>query len=178
MKLFETETNFNCNNKESRCSFTLNVKFHDQLLLKPVKMTVFPHFMFLIKLNSGIQFSFLTYNGRRTPPLLLHAPYSCNLYYRHFNHSCLNVCENTSGTPHTCTHVLTSANRGFQVQFHPQCSFCGISRRVIKKTQIQKMQMWIFAPPPIHWGGGYVRLCVFICSILTTLLISVALQRH
>lgn len=41
MKLFETETNFNCNNKESRCSFTLNVKFHDQLLLKHVKMTIF-----------------------------------------------------------------------------------------------------------------------------------------
>lgn len=52
MKLFGT--NFNYNNKESRCSYTLNVKFRDQLLLKHVKLTIFPHFMFLIKLNSGI----------------------------------------------------------------------------------------------------------------------------
>lgn len=41
MKLFETETTFNCDHKESRCTFMLNVKFHDQLLLKHVKMAIF-----------------------------------------------------------------------------------------------------------------------------------------
>lgn len=78
----------------------------------------------------------------------------------------------TPSPPHTM-HVLTSASEAFRSNFMNNVPF-------VKSDQNQKMQMRIFAVLPIHPEGlrVYVYMCEVHVFVLTSLLVSVALQRH